>query len=45
MYLSNKVAKSIRLALVLGAGATAVVGTTTAQEASQDESAEKGERI
>lgn len=47
MYTNNKLAKSIRLALMFGAAATAVTGVASAQEQQQEEeaTAERVERI
>lgn len=45
MYLRNKIANSIRLALVLGAGATVSVGAAYAQDSKQDESADSEKKI
>lgn len=47
MYTNNKLAKSIRLALMFGATATAMTGIASAQEQEQDEeeAAERVERI
>lgn len=45
MYTNNKLAKSIRLALMFGAAATAVTGAAVAQDEQQQEEEERAERV